>query len=168
MNYDGLSKLSYGVYLVGTPKPGGANSMLAFLGMQVEKDVLCLSVSKENLTHELLENEKKFNLSVLTEEATFEFLQTFGFKSGRDTNKLAGVECEDFNGFSTVVEHCNSIIECEVFNSVDCGSSSVFFGKILKNRQLSPARSMTSDYYQRVMNGHVSPKAPAYVARYVK
>ena len=171
MTYDGMSKLQYGAYLAGAPDgKGGGNALLAFLAMQAAGDpgVMCVSIGKENLTHDQIANSGLFNISVLTESAEMPFLQNFGFKSGRDTDKLAGVKCETINGFPTVVENCNCVVECKVFTSVDCGNSTVYFGHILNTRSVGPGKTMTSDYYQDVMEGRVSPKAPAYVARYVK
>lgn len=171
MNYEGLSKLGYGVYLVGAPNgKGGANALLANLVMQVSSEPLmvCVCIGKENLTHEQITESQKFNISVVGEGADIEFLQRFGFSSGRDTDKLSQVETKEFNGFPTVVQHCVALLECEVTGQTDCGASTVFFANVLRSRTLAPGKTMTTAYYYDVMDGKVSQKAPAWAARYEK
>ncbi len=171
MNYDGLSKLGYGVYLVGAPNgKGGGNAMLANLVMQVSSEPLmvCVCIAKENLTHEQIAASGKFNVSVIGENADMEFLQLFGFSSGRDTDKLAEVETKEYNGFPTVVQNCVALMECEVRGQTDCGVSTVFFATVLSTRTLAPGKAMTSSYYYDVMEGRASPKTPSWAARYEK
>lgn len=166
MKYDGLSKMGYGMYLVSA----GGNALLANLAMQVASDpaTLCVSISKANHTHQLIQEGGKFNVSVLTQKAELPFLTRFGFKSGRDQDKLQDVQWEDFGGVKTVTQHCNAAIACEVQQAVDCGDATVFFGKIVDSRALSPEPSMSCDHYQAVVEGRVSKKSPAFTARYVK
>lgn len=171
MNYDGLSKLEYGVYLVGAPDgKGGGNALLANLVMQVSSEPLMVSVciGKENLTHEQIAAAGKFNISVVGETADAEFLRLFGFASGRDTDKLAKVETKEHAGFPTVVQNCVALLECEVCAQHDCGNSTVYFANVLGTRTLAPGKAMTSSYYYDVMEGKASSKAPAWAARYVK
>ncbi|WP_195198546.1 flavin reductase family protein [Faecalispora jeddahensis] len=171
MNYDGLSKLGYGVYLVGAPDgKGGGNALLANLVMQVSSEPLmaCVCIGKENLTHDQIAAAGKFNISVVGEMADMEFLQLFGFSSGRDTDKLAKTENRDYNGFPTVVQNCVALLECEVTGQTDCGASTVYFANVLSTRTLAPGKAMTSAYYHDVMEGKTSQKAPAWAARYEK
>lgn len=171
MNYDGLSKLGYGVYLVGAPdNKGGSNAMLANLVMQVSSEplMICMCIGKENLTHDQIAAGGKFNISVVGETADMEFLQTFGFSSGRDSDKMAGIQTKEFNGFPTVVQNCVALLECEVSGQTDCGASTVYFANVLSTRNLAPGKAMTSAYYYDVMSGKVSHKAPAWAARYEK
>ena len=44
-------------------------------------------------THDLIMNDGKFNVSVLSEKADFDTFKRFGFQSGRDVDKFEG-----FNG----------------------------------------------------------------------
>lgn len=171
MNYEGLSKLGYGVYLVGAPDgKGGGNALLANLVMQVSSEplMLCVCVGKENLTHDQIAAAGKFNVSVVGETADMEFLQRFGFSSGRDVNKLSKVQTKEYNGFPTVVQNCVALLECQVTGQTDCGASTVYFANVLSTRTLSPGKTMTSNYYYDVMEGKPSPKAPAWAARYEK
>lgn len=171
MGFDGLSKLSFGVYLVGAPdSKGGANALLAGSVMQASSDpnVVCVSINKVNLTHDFIDASRKFNISVVSEKADLEFLGLFGFKTGRDEDKLAKVKCSEHAGFSTVVQNCNAVIECEVIHQVDSGEATVFFGKVNNSKVISADKSMTNDYYQAVIEGRVSKNSPAWSARYVK
>ncbi|MDR1979533.1 MAG: flavin reductase family protein [Synergistaceae bacterium] len=169
MNYEGLSKLTYGVYLVGAPNDkGGGNAMLANLVTQVSSEPLMVSVciGKENLTHDQIAAAGKFNITVLGEKADIEFLRKLGFSSGRDTDKLAGLETKEIGGFPTVVQHGVALLECKVTGQVDCPNSTIYLANVVSTRTLDPGKPMTSDYYHDVMGGKASSKAPAWAARY--
>ena len=45
-------------------------------------------VNKQNYTHDMIQRTKKFNVSCLSEEATFDVFRHFGFQSGKDTDKM--------------------------------------------------------------------------------
>ena len=50
---------------------------------------ISLAVNKENYTHGMIERTGKFNVSVLSEQASFDLFRHFGFQSGKDTDKFA-------------------------------------------------------------------------------
>lgn len=168
MHYEGLSKLSGGIYLLCTAGEQGKNAMLASAVMQAAEQVICVSVNKESHTHTLLEQTGKFTLASVTTQAPLPFLEGFGFRSGRETDKFQGVQAKEVEGIPTVVEHCNAVTACRLDRAVDCGSHVVYFGHILTTALLAPAPSMTLDYYQDVVHGRIPPKSPAYAARHVK
>jgi len=53
---------------------------------------VAISINKENYTHELIELSRKFAVSILSEATPMTFIGLFGFKSGRDVNKLQNVK----------------------------------------------------------------------------
>lgn len=171
MDYTALSKFSYGMYILTTGDGEKNNAMLASVAMQVSSDppIIALSVTKSNFSHDLIKANKKFNLSIVTEEAKLNFLEPFGFRSGRDTDKLKGVKAiSASNGLPAVTENCNAYFECEVVGEYDCNKNTIFFAKLTNTTILGIGKPMTLQFYQDVINGKISQNAPAWAARYTK
>lgn len=171
MDYTGLSKLTYGLYVLTASDDGKDNGMIVSVAAQVasEPAVIAVSVTKANYSNEMIANSKKFNLSVLTIDTKVDFIGSFGFHSLRDTDKLNNVtSVKGKNGVPVVTENCSSYMECEVVGEYDCGDNVVYFGKVTNAVVLGPSEPMTLEHYQKVLNGTVSQKSPAYTARYVK
>lgn len=93
MNLKALHKLSYGMYIVSSKSGEKFNGQIANTVFQVtsEPPTVAVSINKQNLTHDFIEESKVFNVSILSEEAPFTFIGHFGFKSGRDMDKFDGV-----------------------------------------------------------------------------
>ena len=120
---------------------------------------VAVSVINQNYTKEMILKSGKFNVSVLTEQVPFSQLEQFGFHSGRDTDKFAGMEYEDrsANGLRYVSEYANAVFSCEVIHSVDLGASTLFIGQVVEAKKLSDAPSCTYGYY----HAHIKPKKQA-------
>jgi flavin reductase (DIM6/NTAB) family NADH-FMN oxidoreductase RutF len=90
MNIKALFKLGYGVYVVTSKKGDRFNGQIANTVFQVtsEPPAVAVSINKSNLTHEFIKESRVFTASVLCEETPLTFIGRFGFKSGRDTDKL--------------------------------------------------------------------------------
>lgn len=171
MDYTGLSKLTYGMYVLTTSDNGKDNGMIVSVAAQVASDpaVIAVSITKSNYSNEMIANSKKFNLSVLTIDTKVDFIGALGFYSVRDKDKLKGIKCiTGKNGVPIVTENCSSYMECEVTGEYDCGNNIVYFGKVTNSVVLGPGEPMTLGHYQKVLNGTISQNSPAYTARYVK
>ncbi len=171
MDYSALSRFSYGMYILTTGDGEINNAMLLSVAMQVTSDpaIVAVSITKQNYSHDLIKNNKKFNISVVNEGTPLKFLENFGFRSGRDLDKLKNVTIASAsNGIPVVTENCNSYFEYEVVGEYDCGNNTVFFGKLTNTYILGAGKQMTLQYYQDVINGKISPNAPAWAARYTK
>ena len=98
----------------------------------------------------------KFNVSVLTEEAPYSLFQRFGFQSGRDTDKFAGLDYEDrtANGLRYIPVYTNAVLSCEVTEVRDLGASVLFIADVVEAKVLSKAPSCSYGYY----HAHIKPK----------
>ncbi len=171
MDYSALSRFSYGTYILTTGDGEKNNAMLLSVAMQVAADpaITAVSITKTNYSHDLIKENKKFNISVVTEGTPLKFLENFGFKSGRDIDKFKNVTTVvASNGIPAVTENCNSYFEYEVVGEYDCEKNTVFFAKLTNTYILGTGKQMTLQYYQDVINGKISPNAPAWAARYTK
>jgi len=157
--------LSYGLYIVASQHEGRANAQVVNTVIQVTSDPprVAVIINKNNFTHELIVKSKVFSASVLDESAPMAFFGPFGFKSGRDINKLAKTSCkEGVTGCPLIIEHALSVLEAKVINEIDLGTHTVFIGDVLSSETLKEGTPLTYKYYHQVLKGRSSPNAPTY------
>ncbi|UCE56797.1 MAG: flavin reductase [Desulfobacterales bacterium] len=81
---------------------------------------------------------KVFSASVLEESTPMTFLGPFGFKSGRDFDKLSKVSFRaGITGCPLITEHALSVLEAEVIDLVDLGTHTVFIGNVVSSEILT-------------------------------
>ena len=116
---------------------------------------ISIAVNKNNLTHDMIMDTRKFTLSVLSENAEFELIKRFGFQSGRDADKFAGFSgCRrGANGSMIVTEGTNAYLSAWVEQSVDVGTHTLFIAQMTDADVLSDVPSATYQYYQ----DHIKP-----------
>ena len=166
MNRAALHKISYGLYIVTSGQEGKFNGQVANSMFQVTSNpaTAAISINKENYTHELIELSRKFVVSILSEATPMTFIGLFGFKSGRDVNKLQNVKTKTgTTKVPIVMENTVSYIEVEVEKEMDCGTHTIFVGTIVDCDVISDAEPMTYAYYQNVKGGKSPKTAPTYV-----
>ena len=111
---------------------------------------ISITVNKENYTHDLIQQGGKFNISILSEQASFETVRHFGFQSGRTVDKFAGyADCRrSANGLYYVTAGTNAYISAAVEQAVDLGSHTMFIASVEDMEVLSGDPSATYAYYQ--------------------
>ncbi len=161
MDNKAMYKLSYGLFVLTTKAGDRENGCITNTAIQVasEPNQISFAVNKANLTHDLVMESKKANISVISEDATFDLFKHFGFQSGRDVNKFEGFA--DFkradNGIAYITKGTNAYFSIDVTQTVDLGSHTLFIGIPTDMVVLSDAPSATYAYYQT----DIKPKAPA-------
>ena len=154
-----LFKIGYGLYVLSAKEGAKDNGCIINTVVQVTNSPnrLAVAVNKQNHTHDMILRTKVFNISVLTEDTPFSTFQRYGFASGRDTDKFAGVpEARTANGLRFVPETANAVISGKVISTVDCGSHTLFIADVTEAHILSEDPSVTYQYYF----DHIKP-APA-------
>jgi ferric-chelate reductase [NAD(P)H] len=168
MNLNALHKLGYGLYIVGSHKGDKLNGQVANTVFQItsEPATVAVSINKNNLTHELIKASRVFSASVLSQATSLSFIGGFGFKSGRDIDKLKGVNYKvGQTGSPVVLDNVVAYLEAEVVQDVDVGTHTIFIGRIVAAEVLSDDPSMTYEYYHQVKRGTTPRTAPSYIAR---
>lgn len=161
-----LYKISYGMYLVSSKKGDKFNGQIANTVFQVTADPpkVTVCINKENLTHQFIEDSQVFTVSILDENTSMKFIGHFGFKSGREFNKFKEMNYRiGITGVPLVVQNCLGYLECEVVDSLDVGTHTVFVGKILDAQVIKEGESMTYAYYHQVKGGRSPKNAPTYI-----
>ena len=160
--------LSYGLYIVASKDEGRLNGQVVNTVIQVtsEPPRVAVIINKKNLTHEFILKSKVFSASVLEESTPMIFLGPFGFKSGRDVDKLSKVDFkEGITGCPLISEHALSVLEAEVIDQIDLGTHTVFIGNVVSSEILKKGSPLTYQYYHQVLKGKSPPNAPTYEAK---
>ncbi len=166
MNPKTLHKISYGLYVISSRKGERLNGQIANAVFQAaaEPETIAVCINKENLTHEFIEDSKVFSVSILSKETPMKFIGTFGFKSGRDVDKMEGVEHKlGDTGAPIVMENSVGYLEAEVIGSMDVGTHTVFLGRIVDAQIVNDEEPMTYAFYHQVKRGTAPKTAPTYI-----
>ena len=159
-------KVSYCLYIVTSRDGGKVNGQIANTVFQIasEPPTFAVSINKQNLTHQFIEKSRVFAVSVLSRDTPLSFIGQFGFKSGRDIDKFSGVAYRPGkSGAPVVTDNTVAYLEAEVINRMDCGTHTVFLGRVTEAEALKDTEPMTYAYYHEVKRGTAPKTAPTYI-----
>ncbi len=157
--------LSYGLYIVTSVCKEKPNGQIANSVFQITSSppTLAACINKDNLTHQCIQESGMFAVSVLSENVPLPFIGQFGFKSGKEIDKLEGVQClEASTSCPLVTEHAVAVFEARVTRQVDVGTHTLFIGEVTYARVLSQDPPLTYADYHKKKRGKTPPKAPTY------
>jgi ferric-chelate reductase [NAD(P)H] len=166
MNTKALYNLSYGLYVVASEKQGKLNAQIANTVIQVtsEPPAIAVCINKQNLTHEFITESKVFTASILSQDTPLSFIGHFGFKSGREVDKLKDVNYKLGEAKAPIVlDHSVAYLEAKVINQVDVGTHTIFIGEVVGADVLGEGEPMTYAYYHQVKRGTTPKAAPSYI-----
>ena len=97
LNRKAFENLSYGLYIVTSRNEDRLNGQIVNTVIQVTSEParIAVIINKKNLTHEYVSQSQLFGVSVLEEAAPLAFFGPFGFRSGRDYDKLSKVQYKE-------------------------------------------------------------------------
>ncbi len=167
MNRAALHKISYGVYVVTSGQDGKFNGQIANSIIQATSKpaTVAVCINKENYTHALITASRKLAISIVSQDAPMTFIGLYGFKSGREVDKLKDAKTKTgATGVPIVLDYSLGYIEAEVEGELDCGTHTLFLGKIVDADVTGEGEPMTYAYYQNVKGGKSPKTAPTYDA----
>ena len=91
---------------------------------------LLVQIYKGNYSHDLIYHSGAFAVNFLRRNQ-LQLIQDFGFVSGRDQDKLAGIDYETGASGSPVLKECWGYLDCRVVNALDGGDMTCFLGEVL-------------------------------------
>lgn len=148
-----MFKVEYGLYVLSAKDKEMQNGCIINTVMQVTANPnrVCVAVNKANHTHNMVLENKCFNVSVLSEKADFELYKRFGFQSGRDVDKWKDYPHKALasNDVYYVTKGTNAYLTCYVKETVDLGTHTLFIADVVNAVWLNDDKSVTYDYYQK-------------------
>lgn len=156
-NMAALFRIGYGLYVVTCHDGKKDNGLIVNTVTQISDSPnrVAVNINKRNYSHDVIRETGKLNVNCLSVEAPFATFQRFGFQSGRDTNKLDGMEVlRAENGLVFLPQYANAMMSLEVEDYIDFGTHGMFVCKVTEARVLSLKDTMTYTYYQQ----YVKPK----------
>ena len=116
---------------------------------------IAVTINKENYSHHVIKQSGKMNINCLSVDAPFSIFETFGFQSGRNTDKFKNIEkLYSDNGLVFLPKHINSFMSLKVEQYIDLGSHGMFICSVTESRVITKLETMTYTYYQN----NVKPK----------
>ena len=158
MDQKALYNLTYGVYFLSAFENGKDNASIINTAVQVANNPTKISIAviKGNLTHDMIMNTKKCNISSITQSAEFDLFKHFGMQSGREVDKF-----KDFsdikrssNGLYYLTKWSNAYISLKVCNNFDLGSHTLFICEMEDAEVLNNEPCCTYGYYQTVIKAN--------------
>jgi len=166
MDLNSLFKISYGVYIITSRLEEKTNGMIATTVCQVTAEPVrvTIAINKNNFSHDMIEKSGVFGISVLSMEADFPFIGRFGFRSGRNVDKLQGVEyIRGKTGVPLVTEKCTAVFEGKVIDKLDAGTHTIFLGELVDASIIKDVEPITYNYYHTVIKGKTPVNASTYI-----
>ncbi len=160
-----LYDITYGLYIITAICDDYMNGQIANTVFQVTSDpkTITVCINKQNLTHEMIEKSKRFGVCILTQDAPMDMIGLFGFKSGREINKFEGVAyITAQEGTPVITDYCKGYIECDLKQSVDVGTHTMFIGDVVDAQVFKKDKPLTYAYYHQVKKGTAPKTAPTY------
>ncbi len=152
-----LFKIGYGLYVVTSNYGKKDNGLIVNTVTQVTNSPnrVAVCINKQNYSHHIIEQTGKMNVNCLSVEAPFSVFESFGFRSGRNTDKFEGCEIlRSDNGLVFLPKYINAFMSLKVENYVDLDTHGMFICSVTEARVISDKETMTYTYYQ----DNVKPK----------
>lgn len=152
-NQAAMFQLSYGLFVLSAKDGQKDNGCIVNTVQQVttSPNRILVAVNKGNYTHDMIMKTGEFNASILSEDADFDIFKHFGFQSGRDVNKMEGLENFDRaeNGIIYLTKGANAYISAKVVQTTDLGSHTLFLADVTDGDVLNNVPSVTYAYYHK-------------------
>ncbi len=156
-------KIGYGLYLVGSVKEERLNAQVANTVFQISSKptTIAVSINKENLTHEYIKDSRIFSVCILSRDVPLSFIGNFGFHSGRDRDKLEGIEYRRGTTRAPIIlEHTLAFLEAEVIGELEVATHTLFVGEVREAQLLAEGEPLTYSYYHELKKGKAPLTAP--------
>lgn len=158
-----LYKLTYGLYIVGAFIEGRPAGCVINTCFQVtsRNPLLTVSLNKNNHTLEAIRQNRRFSLSILSEDSSPELIGRFGFFSSRDTDKYAAFGYDVVNYTPCVRGSFAGRLFLEAEQFIDCDTHVLVLAR-LTDTLPGTGTPMTYAYYHNVIKGSAPANAPTY------
>ncbi len=151
MNTKVMRNISYGLFVITTKNGKKNNGCICNTVCQVTTtpNVITMALNKDNFTTKEILETKTFNVSIISQKATFSLFEHFGFTSGYTTDKFENwTNCaQGENGIYYITEGTNSYFGAKVLSYTDLGTHYLFTCEVTEGEILTKDESATYAYY---------------------
>ena len=165
MNKKAIYNLTYGLFVLTARCDEKDNGCIINTAGQVTStpNRISITVNKENFTHDMIMESGKFNISILSEKASFDTFKHFGFQSGKTVDKFEGYSAakRSENGIYYITEGTNAYISASVEQTIDLGTHTMFIAAVDDMEVLADEPSASYAYYQ----ASIKPQPEAKVSQ---
>lgn len=148
-----MFKISYGLYIVGSVMDGKLNAQTCNTVFQITNDPIRVAVglNRKNLTNEYVKSSGVLSICILGQK-NVDLVRLFGYKSGRDVDKLKDVPFTSGVTGAPIVNDCLAYIEGKVDpgSTIEVGTHTLFIvdvvGGELRDKTAEP---MTYAYFRQ-------------------
>jgi len=167
MNVEAFFKVTYGLFVVSTKSDHKLYGYISNTVFQVtaEPARFAITCSKNNYTSGMIQQSGAFAFSILQKETRPDIIGTFGYRTGKDTDKFAKFNfMTGKTGSPVLLDDTLAWFECEVEQTIDAGSHFLFIGKVIDCDVINAlAEPLTYTYYREVKKGKAPKNAPTYI-----
>jgi len=160
-----LSDISYGLYALTVNDNGRPTGCIINTLIQItsfEPIYMAISLNKDSYTNEVIKRTKRYGISILSVNTPREVIQRLGFSSGRNRDKMVGIEYEDYNGLPRILENCTGFMCFELVDHINVETHDVIIGKLV-DTCVTDGEPMTYKYYHEVIKGKAPKSAPTFL-----
>jgi len=160
MDMKSMNKITYGLYVLTARCGNQFNGCIINTLAQVttSPNRVSVTVNKGNFTEYMIRTSGRFNVSMIDESADFSLFTHFGFQSGRWGNKFYDYALKKAeNGLPIIEKGVCAYLSCEVVQTVDLGTHTMFIADVADGEVISDKAPMTYAYY----HANVKPKPAA-------
>ena len=169
IDHEALFKISYGLYIVSSGDKERGNGFISNTVFQVTSKPakFAIGCNKDNYSSEIIEKFGHFSVSILQQDTDSEIFGRFGFKSGKDFNKMEGMNVKiGETGVPIILNDSIAYLECKVTEKIDVGTHWLFIGELINAQILEDNIDPITYSYYRIIKKGTSPKnAPTYVEK---
>lgn len=162
-----LFKVTYGMFIVCSGSKAKGNGFISNTVFQVTADPprFAASCHKNNYTAGFIAETGVFSVSVLHKETATALFTRFGYKSGRELDKMEGMQVTyGETGVPIVLDDTVAFLECKVVQTIDLGTHFLFIGDLLNTGIVDNRHDPMTYHYYRSVKKAASPKnAPTYI-----
>ncbi len=158
MNNNAMFKIGYGLYVITANVNGYDNGCIVNTVIQVTTNPnrISVTINKDNKTHDMIKDSGKFNVSMLSQKASFDIFKHFGFQSGKTVNKFN--DFTDFkrseNNIPYITAGTCAYLSATVYSCVDLGTHTMFIANVIDGDVSSDDEAATYSYY----HSNIKPK----------
>jgi flavin reductase (DIM6/NTAB) family NADH-FMN oxidoreductase RutF len=136
---DLFRRITTGVYVIGVAHAGRRNAFTAAWITQVSFDplLIALSVNQEHASYPLLVDGGGFVVNVLRRDH-LHLAEAFGTRSGRDTDKLAGMDWRPADSGAPILTDAVAWLECRVHDLHPAGDHVIVLGRPVAGELVRP------------------------------